>query len=168
MINYHFVANMNMNVDKGQLENLLCPPWLDWNLSMFGNNELWPNLLNICVDSSDNGSKGSEWNYWYTFGNREHPKCRYPSFVRSYPLTLKIFYITRIVPAEQVKRAFISPYDFVLTFSCFWFCNYSVIRCIIFVFKSTSYVCTANDAICQTSLSHPENRLFLYMMLILI
>ena len=32
--------------------------------------------------------------------------------VRSYPLTVKIFYITRIVPAEQVKTAFISPHDF--------------------------------------------------------
>ena len=55
MMNYRFVANMNMNVDKGQLENLLCPPWLDWNLSMFGNNESRPSLVEIWADSSDNG-----------------------------------------------------------------------------------------------------------------
>ena len=53
MTNYRFVANMNMNVDKGQLENLLCPPWLDWNLSMIGNNELWPNLVHTKTRESN-------------------------------------------------------------------------------------------------------------------
>ena len=79
-----------MNVDKGQLEKLLCPPWLDWNLSMFGNNELWPNLLNICVDSSDMGSKGSELTtHFGEYG--EHSKCCYPTLpaVRFYPLSLE-------------------------------------------------------------------------------